>query len=400
MPKAQLGRIERWNLDRLIAPFSPDDFFDRYFESQVLHVPRADRCYYASLLDMEAIDRVLTTLHLSHPAVHMVNAAKPDLSPEDYTYPSGLLDPARLYQEYMDGATIVLNQLEGSLPTLMDLCRSMEACFSHRFQCNIYVTPARAQGLKTHYDTHDVFVLQVAGTKHWAIYDTPIERPFRGQDFSPDKYAPGEKTREFDLRPGDMVYMPRGVMHDATSTDEDSCHITLGVLSHSWTDLLLEAVARVGLEDAELRRSLPVGYAREDFDRSRPRAVFRELLERVLKRADFDAALDHFADDLVSTRHALLSGQMQQIHRLTGLTTDDRASPRPNLMFRMSEDEEHVRVTAYGRTLTLPVHTKESLQHALTQDEYRVGDLPGDLDDPGKVVLVRRLVREGLVEIR
>jgi ribosomal protein L16 Arg81 hydroxylase len=293
----------------------------------------------------------------------------------------------------------VLNQLEGSLPSLMDLCRSMEARFSHRFQCNIYVTRAESQGLKTHYDTHDVFVLQIAGTKHWAIYDTPIERPFRGQDFTPEAFTPGEKTMEFDLRPGDMVYVPRGVMHDATSTDEDSCHITLGVLPNSWTDLLLEAVARVGLEDAELRRSLPVGYATRGFDRTEARKTFRELLARVVEKADFDGALDHFAEDLVSTRHALLYGQMQQIHRLSDLTVDDRASARPNLMFHLTTDDEHVRVAAYGKTITLPVHAAEPLEHALTNEDYRIGDLPGELDDPGKLVLVRRLVREGLVEI-
>lgn len=394
-----MTRAERWDLDRLIHPYSVGTFFEQHFESAVLQVPREDRTYYRSLLGMDDIDRVLTTLHLTHPAVHMVNAAKPDLAVGDYTYPSGLIDAARLYQEYADGGTIVLNQLEGSLPSLMDLCRSMEARISHRFQCNIYVTPAQARGLETHYDTHDVFVLQIAGTKHWAIYDTPIERPFRGQDFTPEQFTPGDKTMEFDLEPGDMVYVPRGVMHDATSTDEDSCHITLGILPNSWTDLLLEAVARVGLEDPELRRSLPVGYARQGFDRGPARETFRELLARVVEKADFDGALDHFAEDLVSTRHALVPGQMRQIQHLAELTVDDRAGARPNLLFHLTKDDERVTVAAYGGTITLPAHAAEPLEYALTHDDYRIGDLPGELDDPGKLVLIRRLVREGLVEV-
>ena len=56
-------------------------------------------------------------------------------------------------------------------------------------------------------------------------------------------------------------------------------------------------------------------------------------------------------------------------------------------------------LTAYGGRISLPVHAAEPLEFALTNDEYRIGDLPGDLDDPGKLVLIRRLVREGLVEI-
>ena len=394
-----MARSQRWDLARLIHPFAAETFVETHFEGSVLHVPRDDRGYYGSLLRMEDIDRVLTTLHLSHPAVTMVNAAK-QLESADYTYQSGLIDAARLYQEYADGGTIVLNNLEGSLPSLMDLCRSMEAQLSCRFQCNIYVTPGgAAQGLKTHYDTHDVFVLQVAGVKHWRIYGTPIERPFRGQDFTPGKYEPGELTMEFDLHPGDMVYVPRGVMHDATSTEGDSCHITLGVLPTSWTDLLLEAVARVGLEDSELRRSLPVGFAHTGFDRTKARATFRDLLRRVVEKADVDAALDHFAEDLVSTRHPLLYGQMQQIHRLAELSVADRAGARPNLLYHLTREGEQVTVSAYGGRITLPAHAAEPLEHALRHDDYRIRDLPGDLDDPGKLVLIKKLVREGLVEL-
>ncbi len=394
-----MARPKRWDLARLIQPASSDAFFDTHFETSVLHVPREDQGYYHSLLSLEEIDRVLTTLHLSHPSVHMANAAK-SLQVSDYTYPSGLIDAARLYQEYADGGTIVLNNLEGSLPSLADLCRSMEREFSCRFQCNIYVTPGgSAQGLKTHYDTHDVFVLQIEGTKHWRIYDTPIERPFRGQDFTPDRYQAGELTMEFDLQPGDMVYVPRGVMHDATSTDSDSCHITLGVLPTSWTDLLLESVARVALEDSELRRSLPPGFAQQDFDREQARATFRDVLRRVIEKAELDPALDHFAEDLVSTRHSLLFGQMQQIHRLPSLTVDDRAGARANLLYHVHRDDTHVHLNAYGGRISLPVHAAEPLEFALANDEYRIGDLPGDLDNPGKLVLIRRLVREGLVEI-
>jgi hypothetical protein len=394
-----MARAPRWDLARLIHPASTSAFFEAHFETKVLHVPREDRSYYHSLLRMEDIDRVLTTLHLSHPAVHMANAAK-QLQVSDYTYPSGLIDVARLYQEYADGGTVVLNNLEGSIPSLMDLCRSMEVDFSSRFQCNIYVTPGgSAQGLRTHFDSHDVFVLQIDGTKHWRIYDTPVERPFRGQEFIPEQYKPGELTMEFDLHPGDMVYVPRGVMHDATSTTGDSCHITLGVLPSSWTDLLLEAVARVGLKDPEFRRSLPVGFARRDFDREPARKTFRMLLERLLEQGELDGALDHFAEDFVSTRHPLLYGQMQQVHKLATLSVEDHASARPNLLFHLTKTETHVSVAAYGGRITLPIHAAEPLEHALTHDDYRIADLPGDLDDAGKLVLIRKLVREGLVEV-
>jgi len=394
-----MSRAEHWNLSRLINPFTPSDFLSSRFETDMLHVSREDRGYYDSLLSMAEIDRVLTSLHLSDPEVQMANVAKPDLEPEDYCHPSGLIDPARLYQEYTDGSTIVLNQLEESLPALMRLCRSMEAEFSSRYQCNIYVTPPNAQGRIIHYDSHCVFVLQISGSKSWVTYDTPIVRPLKAQEFTPDTCEVGEKTNEFVLRAGDMVYVPRGMLHEARTTDEPSCHITLGALPNTWTDLILEAVARVALEDDEMRRSLPVGYAKRSYDRGGARERFAKLMKRVAEKADLEGPMDHFAEDLVSTRHALVYGQLQQIGKLGDLKVGDRAGARRSLLFQLERDEERVTVLAHGGKVSLPAHAAESLEFALTNDEYRIGDIPGDLDDPGKLVLVNRLVREGLVEV-
>lgn len=390
---------EQWSFERLLHPVAAETFFNTHFETSPLHVGRSEHTFYESLLTLDEVDRVLTTLHLSHPSVTMVDALKP-IEPTDYTFPSGLIDTARLFQAYANGGTIVLHNLESSLPSLMELCRSMEAELSARFQCNIYLTPGgAAQGLAAHYDSHDVFVLQVSGTKRWRIYDMTLERPLRGQAFSPEAHATGPLTMELVLEPGDLLYLPRGLMHEASTTDTASCHITLGLLPTTWTDLLLEVVAQVALEDAELRRSLPPGHARPGFDREEARCTFRALLTRVLEKADFDAALDHFIDDLVSTRHPLLRGQLGQVERLCRLTLDDRARSRPNLLYRLHRTGDHVTLSAYGTRITLPSHAAESLEHALTQEQFRIGDLPGELDDAGKLVLVERLVREGLVQL-
>lgn len=394
-----MERSPRWDLARLLDPVSPDAFFDASFERAVLHVPRTDPGYYGSLLQLDDVDRVLTTLHLRHPAVTMVRRDAP-LEPADYTYPSGLVDAARLYQAYEAGASVVLSNLEGAVPALMALCRSMEAELSCRFQCNIYLTPGGgAQGLPAHYDTHDVFVLQVHGRKRWRFYDAPLERPLPGQAFRPEATGPGPLTMELDLGPGELVYVPRGVMHEARSGERESCHITLGALTTSWTDLLVEAVARAGLSDSELRRALPPGFARRGFDRTEARQTFRALLMRAVERADFDAALDHFAEDLISSRHPLLRGQMSQLRRLETLDVDARASARPNVLYQLSADGDEVTLSAYGGQITLPAHAAEPLEYALTHEDYRIGALPGPLDDAGKLVLVKRLVREGLVEI-
>ncbi len=383
----------------LLDPFDPDAFLKQYWETRTLHVARNRSDRFAGLLSLDSVDRIITTLHLDSREVMLVDGERA-LRVEDYTYPSGMVDAARVAEQFADGATIILQQAHLRLAELAELCRAMEAEFSLRFQTNVYVTPAgQAQGFKPHYDAHDVFVLQVAGAKDWHIFDTPVELPDREQAFNPKEHVPGEVTEEFRLHAGDLAYIPRGVMHDARSSDQISIHITLGALGRTWGDFLAEAVRLARLDDPALRRSLPVGFARPDFDRDDAARVFAELMRNFVDRSDFDRVTDGFTEDIIASRHALVRGQLNQVQRLSGLSADSRAAPRPALMWRLEAAGEDLAVHCLGKTIVLPAHTAEPLRFALTVPSYRVGDLPGDLDEDGKCVLIRRLVREGLVQL-
>ena len=387
-----------YTFDRLIAPMTRAEFFRDYWEKKPLIVRREDRAYYGELLSIRALDRVLTSQSLTRTSAFIANAAR-QVAVEEFCFPDGVVDVARLYQQFADGGTIVFNQLHTVLPILHDLCRSLERELSCRFQTNIYMSPARAQGFPAHYDSHDVFILQVHGTKHWEIFNTPIELPFRGQPFKRDESPKGDITLEFDLHPGDMFYLPRGMMHDAQTRESETLHITLGAIATSWTELLLESVAKVSLTDANFRRSLPPGYSQTGYDRADARAIFKQLLTKLAETADFDGAMDHFADDLVSTRTALLEGQLEQLLALSKLNEETRAGARPNLLYRYREKDEQFIVSCYGAEMRLPVHAAEPTRFALENADFVVKDLPGDLDDAGKVVLVKRLVREGMVRV-
>lgn len=388
-----------YSFSKLIAPMSKTQFFAEHWERKPLVVRREERGYYADLLSIKRLEQAITSQALPRDMCFIANAAR-QVDASEYTYPDGIVDPARLFQQFADGGTIVFNQLHTVLPELAELCRSLEREISCRFQTNIYLTPNAAQGFPAHYDSHDVFVLQIHGVKHWLVYDTPIELPFKGQPFRRDETPKGEVTMEFDLRPGDMLYLPRGMMHDAQTREGETCHITLGALTTSWTELLLEVVAKVALGDVDFRRSLPPGFASTEFDRTEARAYMKSLLQRLLERGDLDAALDHFADELVSTRRALLDGQLEQILRLHEVTTEHRAGARPNLVYRWSKRDGQIVVSCYGAEMRLPEHAAEPLLFALESPDFKIADLPGDLDDAGKLVLVKRLVREGMVAVK
>ncbi|MEM7444349.1 MAG: cupin domain-containing protein [Pseudomonadota bacterium] len=387
------------SLEKLIAPFGQEQFLEQYWERDVLVVERNAPDFLSRFLPLDEIDRVITTLTLHNDAISLVNA-KQRIMAEEYCFPSGMVDPARLYGFFADGATIIMPQLHLRVAPLADLVRAMEAELGHRFQTNIYVTPpGESQGFRPHFDNHDVFVLQVAGSKKWKIYDTPITLPDRNINFTSEGYDLGEVTQEFTLRAGETAYVPRGIVHDAVSTDEMSVHITLGALVQTWADAFKTAVDAMNLRVPEFRESLPIGYHKQGADRSAAREKARALVETFVEAFDADALLDDYAQELLESRHGLLRGQLAQIQALESITVDSRASARPNLIYEITSDDEGVSLYCYGQELRFPSHAMDPLVAALSTDAYRVSDLPDTVDDDGKCVLVKRLVREGLVQL-
>lgn len=380
-----------WTID----PIGPQEFLESYYERRPLVVRRGDPAYYAGLLSLKNVDDLLSFSSLSTERVSVVSGGSSTAS-EAFAFPSGLVDVARLYQRFQEGGTVIINQVEAHHGPLAKLCRSLEAEMSTRLQANCYLTPAGAKGFRSHYDSHDVLALQVSGSKQWRLFDTPVELPHRGQHFAPEDVRDAACSQEFELHPGDMCYLPRGVMHEAVANDEQSLHITLGILHTTWAELMIEAVARVSLRDSKLRRSLPTGFARPGFDRGPARQAFKTMLEG-LRDADFDDVLDHFVDDLISTRHPVIDGQLGAISGLGDITEDTLVGPRSSLLYRISVEQDTVVLHCYGQELVFPGHADEALRFALSRRAYRPSELPGELDGTGALVLVQQLVRAGLV---
>ncbi len=385
-------------LDWLLDPVTPEVFFQEYFERKPLLLQGRGADRYRDVLSFEALDTVLTTRDLKHPDVLAVDAAK-QLTEQDFTFEGGFIDVLRISQLYADGATLIFNQLERQWPALAGFCRDLEAALSTDVQANVYLTPKKSQGFRPHYDSHDVFVLQVEGRKHWLVYDTPMVLPLRRQDFDPEAFKPGEVTQEFILEPGDMFYLPRGVMHDARALEGESLHITVGIKPVTWADALVELVARAALNDPSLRRSLPPGYARPGFDRTAYRDTMRSLLQGIVDGADPDHILDHYAGEHIRSRAGVLHGQLGQTRLLRTLTLDARVAARPHLVYSIERVDDKVRLSVNGSDLELPFKAEAAMREALTRGEFVVRDLGGGLDEAGRLVLVRRLVREGCLRV-
>jgi lysine-specific demethylase/histidyl-hydroxylase NO66 len=294
-------------------------------------------------------------------------------------------DVPRVLAEFEAGATIVLQALHLTWEPLAAFCRALEGELGHPAQANAYYTPRDSKGLPVHHDTHDVFSLQVAGEKRWLVYEPVWPLPLKTQRYKPELGERGEVAHDVVLRPGDTLYLPRGWLHEAVTSETDSLHITLGVNVHTWLDAFKMALEECA-EDVAFRRSA-VGDP-------------GDLVERLAARLDRADVERRRRGRLVASRRPVLSGQLSQLRALDRLTTETLVERRETVLYDLAELDGRLLLSFEGRELVFPGQARAAVEAlAEAEEPLRPADLPGDLDDEGRLVVVRRLVREGFLRI-
>ena len=230
-------------------------------EPRFFPAPDPDR--YRGLLSVKDLERFLATDAGRAPRVSMADAGQDGSAgvPETrFLREDGRVDPARLHAAFDAGCTLVVSQFHEMHAPLARFCRGLEKVFLHAVQANIYLTPPGAQGFHAHYDTHDVLILQVQGVKQWRVWPSqPVPHPSRRLSWKRQTTTPDVPPLLPLMQPGDALYIPRGVMHDASAqgAGEPSLHLTIGLLEPCWAEALRIALEQAELEDPTLRLAFP-----------------------------------------------------------------------------------------------------------------------------------------------
>jgi bifunctional lysine-specific demethylase and histidyl-hydroxylase NO66 len=368
----------------------PGRFVREYWARAPLYRPRADAAAFADLFSLGDVDHILSSTTPRYPAFRMVKDGK-QLNPRSYTR-SGrvggqpvddLADPGGVYELFHGGATLVLQSLHRFWPPLVRLARDLELALTHPVQVNAYITPPASRGLGVHHDEHDVFVLQVHGRKQWDVHD-------------PDG-RPGDRLMVAELAPGDCLYIPQRFPHAAWTTATASAHLTVGVVPTTWADVVRRAVVSVA-EDALSGEPLPAGFAADPAALTAGVAEQLGEVRRRLDKLDPSAIAVAAADRFWSSRPPLLDGQLQQLLGLEEIGDDTMVRRRPGAVCRLRPRHDRLEVLLGDRTLHMPARLAPVMRLILASDRLTVRDLAGHLDPSSRLILVRRLVREGLLE--
>jgi hypothetical protein len=369
---------------------SAEEFLGAHWEQKPLVVARNEPGRFDDLLAARDVERLVCSGGLRHPGFRLVKAGE-KLEVGDYTVdlpwrPSGFTEAAdvpRVLAEWERGATIVLQALHLTWAPLAEFCRRLEIELGQPAQANAYYTPRDSKGLPVHHDTHDVFSLQVAGRKRWLVYEPVWPLPLKEQRYRAAMGEPGPVVHDVVLAPGDTLYLPRGWLHEAVTSDSDSLHLTIGASVYTWHDAFRAALEELG-DDADFRRA-PAGEPDELVERLRARLGEEDVARRQCER-------------LVRTRRPIRTGQMEELRALAGLGLETAVERRPTVLADLRIEDEAAVLVFEGTELRFPTRVADEVEFAATVEEpFTPADLPGELDEHGRLVLVRRLVREGFL---
>ncbi len=354
------------------------------------HVHRTAPAELAALLSLDDVDRLLTSSALRTPALRLAQGGS-ILPASRYTRSAtlagtaltGLVDARKVFDLFDGGATVVLQGLHRYWPALTDLVRGLEAALGHPCQANAYLTPPGSQGFARHSDTHDVFVLQTFGRKLWEIDDA------------------GDR-QEVLLEPGTSMYLPTGTPHAARTQESASLHVTVGINRITWRRLL-EQVTRAALatdtDPTAWDQPLPAGYLDD------PEILAAGLADRVdglvsaLRRVDPVAAAREQAHSFLTSRPPLLRGGLTDRLAVADLHDESVVTRRPGSICVPAPAGERLRLLLGDRELTVPAFLGAAVEHIRQHPTLRPADLAPWLDPESRLVLVRRLVREGLLRV-
>ncbi len=257
-------------VEDLLAPLAVDRFMADHYGRLPLHLAPSGREIGAVPLDWEGFNRLLGIRpHWTAENLKLIldgKAIDEDFFLEEVRTPAGMErrgNPAKMETFMAMGASLVGNQVHEISPSIAAFAHMLGDWLGGQVGTNLYCSFKGIQAFSSHYDLSEIFVIQCEGEKSWRIYDNrepdPVELPGAGQTWIDARK--GKVLMEPRLRPGDLLYIPRGFYHDAIASTGASLHLTFAV-NPLHGGILFSLLEEEALRDPAFRAWLP--DARQD----------------------------------------------------------------------------------------------------------------------------------------
>lgn len=386
--------------ERLLKPISAHQFFAEYFAKAPLILSRKQAEFYNDVVNLTDLDSFFSQQPSSDGLNVMDESNR--IHPDKWTTessaesPIGDVDLDRLWAQIRMGRSVRILSAQKSMPKLQHFCAAISRDLQFPVNANVYITPPSSTALDVHYDTHDVLVLQVSGAKRWRLYDMPIVRPGASQPFDRQAYEMVEPTRTFELSPGDLLYIPRGLVHQAESFDTTSVHVSVGLHYKVAHDLIAALAVKLQSEES-FRQALPHGYSSAE-ERSEFLSDLGRLLGVMLPKIDLNDSLTEIQHNGFKSVEEIARPSFSQTLASPRLGNGAHLQKNTNANYSTEKEKDRIRLIANGDTIDIPILFEPLLDIILGDASFTLNDWNVLASLKTKQDLAKRLIESGFLE--
>ncbi|MET4805737.1 cupin domain-containing protein [Limibacillus sp. MBR-115] len=226
----------------LLASETPEEFLAKTYTRKPLFI-KGDAAKAEAVFSWEQLNEMLQVANLWSEASMDLALNGKLIPPQKFCYasvdregrPCQRPDPRSVQQALKQGATLALAFADTLSPGVRATSLAVGANVSAPVNTSIFASHKGIQGYNEHFDTQNVFALQISGEKTWRVYENRIPSVaaipgFDSESLTPDqvKERMGKVLLEVTAKPGDLLYIPHGFVHAATASSEDCLHVSFG----------------------------------------------------------------------------------------------------------------------------------------------------------------------------
>lgn len=307
---------------------------------------------------------------------------------------NGRLDFEKLTRIHQGGATVIVNSVENRSDPIYYLSQLLEATFNSRTHCNLYITPRHAAGFKPHSDDHDVFAMQIKGSKKWSFYqhkDLSAAEIGKAQDLSNLSLS-----EEIELHKGDVLYVPRGLVHAAKGTDQDSWHLTFGLTGYYWQDALKDIIDQASFQIPALQRPLTINTDSKPQLDVQAEAFLERIKEFISVERGIESFQKKFPDLGLHLDQIKVPDNAESIE-ITAQTSFSLVSDA-HLSFEVSEDGTSIMLPYRRFPLKLNQEASEAIAEMREREHFKAETLTSLRDENQRLLLLYYLWQNGIIE--
>ncbi|MBY5775503.1 hypothetical protein HFN63_37005 [Rhizobium leguminosarum] len=161
---------------------------------------------------------------------------------------TGFANVAQVKAEFEQGGTFKLSQAEHWHKATRNLLKGLEGSFDGNLEAFVFLSPPGKTAMQAHTDGAHVLVLQIAGEKDWVV--GRLTKTSHSDSTLHEGTIDPNNRLEFTLRAGQVLYMPHGCPHFATSRTANSIHLAITIEEPTAIDLANTILANFMSTDA------------------------------------------------------------------------------------------------------------------------------------------------------